>query len=222
MITTLSNEENIELISTSNCHFPICTVMISPLLTSDIIRHSTSAESFSSEHRLDRTRIEITRAFIRLPKGMKKPDNECVFFVLKVYDGATYHTVERSWADFSQLKEDLLVALDAGHSCSGICPWLWEDLNHNFDYPTKKVNFRTWLQLRLRRHTKRTIQVFLEHFQELLDSMLDVLRQRHIKCKQFQEVCQVLAAFMNVRPPSMIESPQLLSCRDSLRQELCC
>ncbi|OQS05051.1 hypothetical protein THRCLA_02761 [Thraustotheca clavata] len=131
-----------------------------------------------------------------MPNGKKKIDNECVFFVLKVYDGSSYHIVERSWADFSQLKAELLLALDAGHSCSGICPWLWEDLNHNFDYPTKKVNFRTWLQLRLRRRTKNTIQVFLEHFQELLDSMLHILRQRHIKCKQFQEVCQVLAEFI--------------------------
>ncbi|OQR85085.1 hypothetical protein ACHHYP_12298 [Achlya hypogyna] len=194
------------------------------LMSPDIIRHSASSSSLSSEptsvHRLDRTRVEIERASVRLPRGAKKVTNEHVFFVLKVFDGSSYHTVEQSWAAFSVLKEDLLLALDAGHACSGICPWLWEDLHHNFDYPTKKVNFRTWLQMRLRRHTKGTIQVFLEHFQELLDSMLNVLRHRHVHCKQFHDVCAVLARFIHVRPPTHLESPTPLLCDASLVQ--CC
>ncbi|KDO25325.1 hypothetical protein SPRG_09151 [Saprolegnia parasitica CBS 223.65] len=191
--------------------------MKASLATPDIIRrfraswgssHSMDDDEPSPTHRLDRTRVTIERASVRLPKDKKKPDSACIFFVIKVDKGDGCHVIEQSWAAFSELKEDLLTALDAGHACHGICPWLWEDLHHNFDYPTKKVNLRTWLHLRLRRRTKDTIQVFLEHFQELLDSMLTVLRQRHIHCRQFHDVCAVLARFIDVRPPTLLGSPE--------------
>ncbi|EQC29826.1 hypothetical protein SDRG_12372 [Saprolegnia diclina VS20] len=167
---------------------------------------SSSSSSSSTTYRVDATRVEIVRASIRLPSDASKvkPSNDNVIFVIKVHTASGYHLVEQSWTAFTQLKEALLLALDPGHACSGVCPWLWEDLYHNFEHPTQKVNLRTWLQMRLHRHTKRTVQVYLEHFQELLDSMLHLLRQRDVQCHQFHDVCDVLTQFLQV--PSMLDT----------------
>ncbi|OQS05056.1 poly, ADP-ribose polymerase 3-like [Thraustotheca clavata] len=165
------------------------------------MRPSTSSfaptcASSSCEHLLHTSKVEIIRADVRLPSAKAKATKENVVFVLKVLDGNESYGVERSWADFIDLKNNLLIALDPGHPCNGVCPWLWEDLRHNFDFPTKKVGFLTWWDIRFQRHNATTIEIFREHFQQMLDALLKLLCQPPDHCERFHSVFAVVAGFL--------------------------
>ncbi|EQC29827.1 hypothetical protein SDRG_12373 [Saprolegnia diclina VS20] len=152
---------------------------------------------------LDHVRVEILRASVCKNVDKSQPREASVIYVLKIYDGASHHLVEQSWAAFLELKRDLLTALDPGHACNGLCPWLYEDLASNFDIPRRNVPFFKYLFIRLHVINRRTIQVFREHFQELLDSLLRLLHTRGGHCKRLLDVCTVLANFLHIRPPTI-------------------
>ncbi|OQR85083.1 hypothetical protein ACHHYP_12299 [Achlya hypogyna] len=161
--------------------------------------HSPFWHSSSALSRLSTTRVEITGSHIRLSANETKTTEDSVVFKLRVYHGtSTVYELEKSYRAFTALKADLLQALDAGHLCTGVCPWLWEDLQHNFERPKSRTNLRAWLQIRLHRHTPATAVVFTAHFQELLDSLLQLLRKEHAKCQKLTDLSDVLATFLEL------------------------
>ncbi|KDO25328.1 hypothetical protein SPRG_09154, partial [Saprolegnia parasitica CBS 223.65] len=58
--------------------------------------------------------------------------------------------------------------------------------------------------IRLHHHTAATNQIFLEHFQELLDSLLHLLRKERTKCDKFSALCLVLARFLHLVDPNAV------------------
>ncbi|OQR84552.1 hypothetical protein ACHHYP_13247, partial [Achlya hypogyna] len=157
----------------------------------------------SSSH-LDRTRVEILRVVVRSSAARAKPHRDNTFFILKVHSGSDYNIVEQSWSAFRTLKVDLLEALDKGHVCHGVCGPLHRHLKRTFDAPTN-VDIATWLRLRLRRHDDATMQLYLEHFQGLLDALLRLLRQHDVDCVKFLGLRDVLARFLQFRPTTVLE-----------------
>ncbi|OQR91215.1 hypothetical protein ACHHYP_04892 [Achlya hypogyna] len=150
---------------------------------------------------LPASRAEILRVDVRAPK----PTKDDVIFLLRVHDAGENYGVQQSWTAFDNLRNDLLRVLAPGHVCDGVCPWLWEELRHNFDFPTKKVGFFTWLDLRLQRQTTATIEVYREHFQQLLDALVGLLCQTRIHCERFHGVYTVVAKFLTSDPKDALQ-----------------
>ena len=153
---------------------------------------------------LNHTRVGIQRAIVSVPHKDASPRDQDVAFVLRVTHHDAAHVIQRDWPAFLKLKTDLLHALGAGHACPGVCVWLWEDLHHNFDRPASGGSLAAWWHMLRSVHTKETLQIFLRHFQELLDSLLRVLHADDVKCPRFRHVTSVLCAFLDIEPKKRV------------------
>ncbi|OQR95748.1 hypothetical protein ACHHYP_00048 [Achlya hypogyna] len=146
------------------------------------------------------TRVVIQRATVTLPAAASTPRDQDIAFVLRVAHHDAQSTVVRSWPAFQQLQRDLLRALEPGHACHGVCVYLWEDLRHNFDRPSAGTSLGAWWSLQRNVHTKETIQIYLRHFQELLNSLLHVLHVDDVKCPRLRNLTSALCHFLALEP----------------------